>query len=112
MADQEFLASYAVDIDEEGVERLQSVLEENRSLAESLSSAFQKAYADLTAFVREASVSISSFSSFEEAQESAADAASKAEQAIAALTSAYAGLSTSIPASAVTSASWNGFPAA
>ena len=32
MPDQEFLASYAVDIDEQGVERLQSILEENRSL--------------------------------------------------------------------------------
>ena len=53
MADQEFLASYAVDIDEEGVERLQSVLEENRSLAESLSSAFQQAYQDLSTFVRQ-----------------------------------------------------------
>ena len=33
MASQEFLASFAVDIDEGGVSRLQSVLEENRDLA-------------------------------------------------------------------------------
>ena len=34
MASQEFLASFAVDIDEGGVSRLQQVLEENRELAE------------------------------------------------------------------------------
>ena len=34
MADQEFLASFAVEIDESGVSRLQAVLEENRKLAE------------------------------------------------------------------------------
>ena len=32
MASQEFLASFAADIDEAGVSRLQSVLEENRDL--------------------------------------------------------------------------------
>ncbi|MBQ6382042.1 MAG: hypothetical protein IJJ42_00390 [Clostridia bacterium] len=51
MPDQEFLASYAVEIDEAGVARLQSVLEDNRSLAESLSSAFQQAWADLDTYV-------------------------------------------------------------
>ena len=40
MADQEFLASFAVDIDEAGVARLQSILTENRELADSLASAF------------------------------------------------------------------------
>ena len=34
MASQEFLASFAVEIDEGGVTRLQSILEENRALAE------------------------------------------------------------------------------
>ena len=37
MASQEFLASFAVDIDEAGVSRLQQVLEENRTLADSVS---------------------------------------------------------------------------
>ena len=97
MPDQEFLASYAVDIDEHGIERLQSILEENRSLAESLSKAFQQAYADLDSFVREAIVSIPSLARFEEAQASAIDSAGKAEQAILALTSAYSGLTAAIP---------------
>ena len=34
MADQEFLASFAVDIDEAGVARLQTILTENKELAE------------------------------------------------------------------------------
>ena len=97
MPDQEFLASYAVDIDEQGVERLQSILEENRSLAVSLSKAFSQAYADLDSFVREAIVSIPSLARFEEAQASAIDSAGKAEQAILALTSAYSGLTAAIP---------------
>ena len=40
MADQEFLASFAVEIDESGVSRLQAVLEENRKLAEDLAASF------------------------------------------------------------------------
>ena len=43
MADQEFLASFAVEIDESGVSRLQAVLEENRKLAEELAAAFTAA---------------------------------------------------------------------
>ena len=43
MADQEFLASFAVEIDEQGVSRLQAVLEENRKLAEELAAAFTAA---------------------------------------------------------------------
>ena len=43
MADQEFLASFAVEIDESGVSRLQQVLEENRDLAEEVASAFEAA---------------------------------------------------------------------
>ena len=42
-ADQEFLASFAVEIDESGVSRLQTVLEENRKLAEELAAAFSAA---------------------------------------------------------------------
>lgn len=43
ISDQEFLASYGVQIDESGVSRLQSVLSSNRDLAEKLSSAFSGA---------------------------------------------------------------------
>ena len=43
VADQEFLASFAVEIDEQGVSRLQQVLEENRELADRLASAFSAA---------------------------------------------------------------------
>ena len=44
---QEFLASFAVDIDESGVTRLQTILKDNRALAESLSEAFASAKAAL-----------------------------------------------------------------
>ena len=37
MADQQFLASFGVDIDESSVSRLQKIMAENRTLAESLS---------------------------------------------------------------------------
>lgn len=53
MADQEYLASFGVQIDEGGVFRLQSVLAENRALAEELASAFDGAAASLQA-LREA----------------------------------------------------------
>ena len=43
MASQEFLASFAVDIDEAGVSRLQQVLEENRDLAGEVAAAFEAA---------------------------------------------------------------------
>ena len=43
MADQQFLASFGVDIDESGVSRLQKILAENRMLAESLSASFDVA---------------------------------------------------------------------
>ena len=36
MADQQFLASFGVDIDESGVSHLQKILAENRTLADSL----------------------------------------------------------------------------
>ena len=41
MASQEFLASFAVEIDEAGVSRLQQVPEENRDLAGEAASAFE-----------------------------------------------------------------------
>ena len=50
MADQQFLASFGVDIDESGVSRLQKILTENRTLAESLSSAFDAASESVKAF--------------------------------------------------------------
>ncbi len=53
MASQEFLASFAVEIDESGVSRLQQVLEENRDLAERLSAAFSSATAAIHAFAEE-----------------------------------------------------------
>ena len=43
MPDQEFLASFAVQIDETGVTRLQEILEENRKLADSLAASFDAA---------------------------------------------------------------------
>ena len=53
MADQQFLASFGVDIDESGVSRLQKILAENRTLAESLSSAFDAASESVKAFREE-----------------------------------------------------------
>ena len=50
MADQQFLASFGGDIDESGVSRLQTILTENRTLAESLSSAFDVASESVKAF--------------------------------------------------------------
>ena len=53
MASQEFLASFAVEIDEAGVSRLQAVLSENRELAEDLASAFDAATAAIRTFSEE-----------------------------------------------------------
>ena len=50
MVDQEFLASFGVDIDESGVSRLQQILTENRTLAESLSKSFEAASESVKAF--------------------------------------------------------------
>ena len=50
MADQQFLASFGVDIDESGVSRLQKILAENRTLAESLSASFDAASESVKAF--------------------------------------------------------------
>lgn len=53
MAEQEFLASFAVDIDETGVSRLQKVLEDNRDLADSLAASFAAASASLHSFAED-----------------------------------------------------------
>ena len=53
MADQEFLASFGVEIDESGVARLQAALEENRTLAEELAAAFDRARESVQAFFRD-----------------------------------------------------------
>ena len=53
MADQEFLASFAVELDEAGIARLQSVLAENTALADSLAAAFGAASVSLHAFAEE-----------------------------------------------------------
>ena len=42
-ADQEFLASFGVEIDETGPDRLQKALKQNRTLAEELASVFSRA---------------------------------------------------------------------
>ena len=53
MADQEFLASFGVEIDESGVERLQIALAKNRELAEELAAAFDRARESVRAFFRD-----------------------------------------------------------
>ena len=50
MADQQFLASFGVDIDESGVSRLQTILAENRMLGDSLAAAFDAASESVKAF--------------------------------------------------------------
>ena len=49
---QEFLASFAVDIDEGGVNRLEQILENNRELAERLAGAFDRAREAMEGFIR------------------------------------------------------------
>ena len=53
MADQEFLASFGVEIDESGVARLQTALAKNRELAEELAAAFDRARESVRAFFRD-----------------------------------------------------------
>ena len=53
MADQEFLASFGVEIDESGVERLQTALAKNRELAEELAAAFDRARESVQSFFRD-----------------------------------------------------------
>ena len=55
MAEQEFLASFGVEIDKSGVDQLQNALEKNRELAEALASAFDKARASVQAFFHDLS---------------------------------------------------------
>ena len=50
MADQQFLASFGVDIDESGVSRLQRILADNRTLADSLAASFDAASESVKAF--------------------------------------------------------------
>jgi len=50
VADQEFLASFGVDIDESGVSRLQQILTENKTLGDSLAAAFNAAAEGVKAF--------------------------------------------------------------
>ncbi len=57
MADQEFLASFGVEIDESGLDRLQKALKENRTLAEQLASAFDSARNAVSEFFRQLSAS-------------------------------------------------------
>ena len=53
LASQEFLASFAVEIDEGGVARLQEILVSNRELADQLAAAFSAASAAIHAFAEE-----------------------------------------------------------
>ena len=55
MAEQEFLASFGVEIDESGVARLQVALEQNRELAEELAAAFDRAREAVQSFFRDLS---------------------------------------------------------
>ena len=50
MADQEFLASFGVEIDETGLLRLQEALAKNRALADDLAAAFNRAQEAMTSF--------------------------------------------------------------
>ena len=50
MADQEFLASFGVEIDETGLLRLQEALTKNRALADDLAAAFNHAQEAMTGF--------------------------------------------------------------
>ena len=50
MADQEFLASFGVDIDESGVSRLQQILMENKTLGDNLAASFNAAAEGVKAF--------------------------------------------------------------
>ena len=60
MADQEFLASFGVDIDESGVSRLQKILTENKTLGDSLAASFNAAAEGVKAFKESVSTDLSS----------------------------------------------------
>ena len=55
MAMQEFLASYAVKVDEDGARRLQAILERNRESGAALASVFSSARSALAALKKELS---------------------------------------------------------
>ena len=57
MADQEFLASFGVEIDESGLDKLQKALTQNRTLAEELASAFDSARIAVSEFFKQLSAS-------------------------------------------------------
>ena len=60
MADQEFLASFGVDIDESGVSRLQRILTENKSLGAELAASFNAAAEGVKAFKESVSTDLPS----------------------------------------------------
>ena len=88
MALQEFLASFAVEIDEAGVRRLRTVLEENRRDARTLSGAFAAAASSVKGMLASVSSSFA-LSRFASAQRESAAAASGAAAAVGSLASAY-----------------------
>ena len=57
MVDQEFLASFGVEIDESGLDKLQKALKQNRTLAEELASAFDTARNAIGEFFKQLSAS-------------------------------------------------------
>ncbi len=61
---QEFLASFAVDIDEAGVNRLQTILTQNRELADQLAAAFNSARASMMDFIQSATEELSALPFF------------------------------------------------
>ena len=61
---QEFLASFAVDIDEAGVSRLQTILQQYRDLADQLAAAFGHARDSMTDFIRAATEELSALPFF------------------------------------------------
>ena len=60
MADQEFLASFGVDIDESGVSRLQQILTENKTLGDKLAASFNAAAEGVRAFKESVSTDLPS----------------------------------------------------
>ena len=60
MADQEFLASFGVDIDESGVSRLQQILTENKTLGDNLAASFNAAAEGVRAFKESVSTDLPS----------------------------------------------------
>ena len=61
---QEFLASFTVDIDEGGVTRLQTILQQNRDLATQLAAAFDTARSSMLDFIRSATEELSALPFF------------------------------------------------